>query len=383
MKMPIYLDYNATTPVDERVVAAMLPCFAEHFGNPSSKTHAWGWAAAKLVETARQQVAAGLGAEPEEILFTAGATEANNFVIKGLAAALASRGRRIVTCATEHPAVLEPCRRLARAGFEVVELPVDSSGRIDPQQVEDALVGGTILVSVMLANNEIGTLQPLVEVAAICRERNVLLHTDATQAVGKIPVDVGALGVDFLSLSAHKLYGPKGVGALYSRRRKPRLALEPLLDGGSQEQGARSGTLNVPGIVGLGRALELRQNEMASDMARLTRLRARLEERLFGELEGVLLNGHPTERLPNTSSLAFPGVDGAALFVGLKEIAVSSGSACSTADPKPSHVLLALGRSREQASASLRFSLGRGTTPEDIEIAASAVIREVKRLRRR
>lgn len=381
--MPIYLDYNATTPVDPRVVEVMLPCFSEQFGNPSSKTHAWGWAAAALVEKARTQVAGALGGEPEEVIFTAGATEANNLAIKGVAKALATRGRRIVTCATEHPAVLDVCRRLGRDGFEIVELAVDGEGRLDPRNVADAITSSTVLVSVMLANNETGTLQDLVALASICRERQVLLHTDATQAAGKIPVDVNALGVDLLSLSGHKLYGPKGVGALWVRRRKPRLVLPPLFEGGGQEHGVRSGTLNVPGIVGLGRAIELCRGEMAAEASRLRGLRDRLERGIVDALPDVLVNGHPTERLSNTSNLAFAGVDGAALFVGLKEIAVSSGSACSSADPSPSHVLLALGRSRELANASLRFSLGRGTTEEEIEIAISAVIREVERLRRK
>ena len=383
LKMPIYLDFNATTPVDPRVVEAMLPCFSEHFGNPSSKTHAWGWAAAALVEKARQQVARGLGAEPEEIIFTSGATEANNLAIKGVARVSTTRTPRIVTCTTEHPAVLDACRQLAREGVEVVELPVDEYGLIDRQRFDEAITAPTVLVSVMLANNETGTLQPLVEIAALCRERGVLLHTDATQAIGKLPVNVNALGVDLLSLSGHKLYGPKGVGALYVRRHRPRVRLAPLQDGGGQEQGIRSGTLNVPGIVGLGRAIELRQQEMESDMPRLQGLRDRLERELSAQLADVQINGHPVERLPNTSNLAFAGVDGAALFVGLKEIAVSSGSACSSADPSPSHVLLALGRSRELANASLRFSLGVPTTADEITIAVAAVVREVTRLRGR
>lgn len=379
---PIYLDHNATTPVDPRVVEAMLPCFSEHFGNPASKTHPFGWAAARLVESARERIATGLGAEPEEVIFTSGATESNNLAIKGAAAALAARGRHLVTVATEHKAVLDPCQRLQREGWTVTVLPVDEHGRVDLARFADALVPGTVLASVMLANNETGTLQPITELAAICRAHGVLLHCDATQAVGKVRVDVGALGVDLMSLSAHKIYGPKGVGALVVRRRKPRLRLAPLLDGGGHEQGMRSGTLNVPGIVGMARALEICLADLAAQAARLDALRARLRDGIVSRLEGVIENGHPTERLPNTLNLSFRGVDGGALLVGLREVAVSSGSACTSADPRPSHVLAALGRSRELANASLRFSLGRGNTAEEVDVVADAVVREVTRLRR-
>ena len=381
MSQPIYMDHNATTPVDPRVVEAMLPCMTEQFGNAASRTHAYGWAAAKLAEVARERLATGIGAHPEEIIFTSGATESNNLAIKGAAWALERSGNHIVTCATEHKAVLDPCQALARKGFAVNVLPVDGVGRLDPGRLAAALVEGSVLVSVMLANNETGTLQPIREIAAACGERGVLLHCDATQAVGKIPVDVDALGVDLLSFSAHKIYGPKGVGALYVRRRKPRLHLVPLLDGGGHEQGLRSGTLNVPGVVGFARALELGLEEMSRESVRLTQLRDRLDGAIRSRLEGVTLNGHPTERLPNTMNLSFEGVDGAALLVGVKEVAVASGSACTSADPKPSHVLLAMGRSKELANASLRFSLGRANTAQDVEIVANAVVREVTRLR--
>jgi cysteine desulfurase len=381
VSQPIYMDHNATTPVDPRVVEAMLPCLTEQFGNAASRTHAFGWTAAKLAEGARELLAAGIGAHSEEIIFTSGATESNNLAIKGAARAPWRRGNHIVTCATEHKAVLDPCQALSREGVVTTILPVDAVGRLDAERLAAALTDESVLASVMLANNETGTLQPIPEIAAACRARGVLLHCDATQAVGKIPVDVNALGVDLLSFSAHKIYGPKGVGALYVRRRKPRLALLPLLDGGGHEQGLRSGTLNVPGIVGFGRALQIALEEMPRESARLTDLRDRLDGAIRSRLEGVTLNGHPTERLPNTVNLSFAGVDGAALLVGLKEVAVASGSACTSADPRPSHVLLAMGRSKEFANASIRFSLGRTNTARDVEIAADAVVREVTRLR--
>jgi cysteine desulfurase len=381
-RAPIYMDHNATTPVDPRAVAAMLPCFGEHFGNPASRTHPFGWAAARLVDRARTQVAAGIGAQPEEVIFTSGATESNNLAIKGAAHLLRDRGNHVVTCATEHRAVLDPCQRLAREGFEVSVLPVDELGRLEPEAVAAAITERTVMVSVMLANNEIGTIQPIAAIAAACRERGVLLHCDATQGIGKVPVDAGALGVDLLSMSAHKLYGPKGIGALYVRRRRPRLRLEPLLDGGGHEQGMRSGTLNVPGIVGFGTAVELAVAELTDEAGRLAALRDELERRILAGVDGALVNGHPTERLPNTLNLSIPGVDGNALLVGLHEVAVSSGSACTSAEPHPSHVLAALGRSRALAAASLRFSLGRGNTADDVAAVANAVIREVTRLRR-
>jgi cysteine desulfurase len=382
-RAPIYMDHNATTPVDERVVEAMLPCFREHFGNPASRTHPFGWAAARLVDRARQQLAAGIGANPEELIFTAGATEANNLAIKGVARALGGRTGHIVTCATEHRAVLDPCQHLAREGFEVTVLPVDEYGRLDPDRVAAALTEHTVLVSVMLANNEIGTIHPVREIAAVCRARGVLLHCDATQAIGKISADAAILGVDLMSMSAHKLYGPKGIGALYVRRRRPRLRLDPLLDGGGHEQGVRSGTLNVAGIVGFAKALELALATLDAEARRLASLRDRLHESIASRLDEVWLNGHPTERLPNTLNLSFAGVDGNALLVGLHEVAVSSGSACTSAEPHPSHVLAATGRSRHLAAASLRFSLGHANTAEDVDTVAAAVVREVTRLRAR
>lgn len=382
-RAPVYLDHNATTPLDERVFEAMLPFLREHFGNPASRTHPYGWAAAKAVDEARQRLAAGIGAQPDEVVFTSGATESCNLAIKGLARALADRGRHIVTCATEHRAVLDPCDRLAREGWEVSVLPVDGWGCVTPEQVEAVLRPDTVLVSVMLANNEIGTLQPVAAIAQACRDRSVLVHCDATQAVGRIAVDMAGLGADLLSFSAHKLYGPKGIGALVVRRRRPRLRLEPLLDGGGHEQGMRSGTLNVAGIVGLARAVELCLEILVDEGARQVALVHRLREGICSQLEGVVENGHPTERLPNTLNLSFAGVDGGALILGVKEIAVSSGSACSSADPAPSHVLLAIGRSRQMAAASLRFSLGRATTSGDIDVAVASVVRTVRDLQAR
>ncbi len=382
MTKPIYLDFNATTPVDPRVVEAMVPCLVDHFGNPASRTHAYGWAAAALVDAARQQVARGLGVQAEEVVFTSGATEANNLAIKGTAWARASRGRHLITCATEHKAVLDPCRALARQGFSLTVLGVDALGQVDPQAVAEALQKDTILVSIMLANNEIGTLHPVREVASICRERGVTVHCDATQAVGKIPVDVAALGVDLLSLSAHKIYGPKGIGALVGPGLRRRGALVPLLDGGGHEQGLRSGTLNVPGIVGFGRAVELAVELLPREAERLAALRQALRDGIVAELDGVIEHGHPQARLPNTVSLAFAGVDGGALLLGMRELAVSSGSACTSADPRPSHVLEALGVPRALADATVRFSLGRPTTEEEVARAVQVVVREVRRLRR-
>jgi cysteine desulfurase len=381
VERPIYLDHNATTPVDPRVLEAMLPVFTEHFGNPASRTHAYGWAAARLVERSRERVAAALGARPDEVVFTSGATESNNLAIKGVAWSLAGRGRHLVTAATEHMAVLDPCRRLEAEGFEVTVLPVDRHGRVAPEQVAAALRRDTVLVSVMLANNETGTLQPLAAIAAVCRAASVPLHTDATQAVGKIAVDVGALGVDLLSLSGHKLYGPRGIGALIVRRQRPRLRLVPLLDGGGHEAGVRSGTLNTPAIVGLARALEIASDELDGEGRRLATLRERLHGAIAGGLDGGHENGHPSERLPNTLNLSFEGVDGNALLVGLSEVAVSAGSACTSAEPKPSHVLAALGVPPALAAASLRFSLGRGNTEAEIDTAAAAVRRVVAALR--
>lgn len=378
--MPIYLDYNATTPVDPRVVEAMRPALEEHFGNPASRSHPFGWAAARLVENARSSLALHLGGKPDEWIFTSGATEANNLAIKGVVWARARKPCHVITCATEHKAVLDPCRRLVLAGdIELTVLPVDGFGRIDPKQVERAIRPHTALVSLMLANNETGTLHPLREVAEVCNRRGVLLHTDATQAVGKIPVNIHELGVHMLSLSAHKFYGPKGIGALWRRRGVP---LVPLIDGGGHEQGIRSGTLAVPLIVGLQRALELYCADLDTEGARLAALRDALRRLIFERVSGVSENGDPEHRLPNTLNLTFHGVEGNALLASLPGLAISSGSACTSADPAPSHVLLAMGRSAREAQASLRFSLGRPTTAPEVERASELVCAALAKLRR-
>lgn len=375
----IYMDHNATTPLRPGVLEAMVPALTEHFGNPASRAHSFGWAAAALVDRARAQVAEGIGARPDEIVFTSGATEANNLAIKGVAAS--RPGCAVVTCATEHLAVLDPCKTLARHGYTVRILAVDGSGRVTADQVAEAMTPDTALVSIMLANNETGTLQPVQAIAACCREHKVLVHCDGTQAVGRIPVDLGALGVDLFSCSAHKLGGPKGVGALVVRRRAPRLTLVPLLDGGGHEQGIRSGTLNVPGIVGFGAAVALATAEVAAESARLAALRDRLRRSICSRLSGVVVNGHQESVLPNTLNLSFQGVDGNALLAALGSVALSTGSACSSASPAPSHVLTALGRSRALAAASLRFSLGWGNTAAEVDEVADLVVVEVGRLR--
>lgn len=380
MTKVIYLDYNATTPVDPQVLQAMLPAFTEHFGNASSRTHAYGWAAAALVDQARTTLAKLLGANPEELVFTSGATEANNLAIKGLARS--SRKRHIVTTAIEHPAVLEACDSLQREGFTVTRVPVGKSGVVDPEAVVQALTDDTLLVSVMLVNNEIGTIQPVPEVARLCHQRGVLVHCDATQAPGKLEVNVQKLGVDLLSLSAHKFYGPKGVGLLYVRRQKPPLRLEPLLHGGGQEGGLRSGTLNVPGIVGMAKALELSVANLEEESKRQAALCDRLREKLLEAFPRLLENGDASQKVPNTLNVSFVGLDGGALVASLPRLAVSPASACATAKFKPSHVLLALGRTPAEANSALRFSLGRPTTEEEVEEAAAMVAEAVRKLTR-
>lgn len=377
---PIYLDHLATTPCDPRVVRRLLPFLSEDFGNAGSRTHAYGWAADEACKQAREQVAALIHATPREIIFTSGATEANNLALKGVAEAGLPRGRHIITQVTEHHAVLAPVEVLEKHGFSVTRLPVDAFGRVDPAAVEAALRPDTVLVSIMHANNEVGTLQPIAEIAALCRARGVLVHTDAAQSVGKIPLDVGALGVDLLSMSAHKLYGPKGIGALYVRHGHPRVPLAAQQHGGGQERGLRAGTLPVHQVVGFGAAAELCGQEMGAEIERLRALRDALQAALSA-LPGVQINGHPTERLPGALHVSFDGVEGA-LLPALRGLAVSSGSACMSDPPEPSHVLRALGRSPQQAHASLRFGLGRGTTASDIEAAAQQVEAAVRSLRR-
>ncbi|MGC9505732.1 IscS subfamily cysteine desulfurase [Baaleninema sp.] len=379
---PIYLDAHATTPVDERVLAAMMPYFTEYFGNPSSINHQYGWEAEAAVKQARESIASAIGASPEEVIFTSGATEANNLAIKGVAEAYFTKGRHIVTVATEHNAVLDPCQYLESLGFEVTVLPVQSDGLLDVETFEKALREDTVLASVMAANNEIGVLQPIAQIGQICRDRGVLFHTDAAQAIGKIPLDVQAQYIDLMSLTAHKVYGPKGIGALYVRRRHPRVKLAPQLHGGGHERGMRSGTLYPPQIVGFGKAVELGRSLMEEEMQRLTELRERLWEKL-SPLEGIFLNGHRERRLPGNLNVSVEGVDGQALLLGLQSVmAVSSGSACTSAKIEPSHVLAALGRSESLAYASVRFGIGRFTTVEEIDLVAQEVISTIESLRR-
>lgn len=381
--LPIYMDNQATTRVDPRVVEAMLPFFDTRYGNAASASHGFGRMAKAAVETAREEAAAVIGAEPSEILFTSGATEANNLALKGVAAAYAGRPRHIVTSVVEHESVLESCRRLEGEGCRVTYLPVDNEGRVAVQDVSAAIEESTILVSLMAANNVIGVLNPLAEIGQLCRERRVLFHTDATQAYGKVPLDVRETHVDLLALSAHKFYGPKGVGALYVRKRSPHLHLVPQLDGGGQERGLRSGTLNVPGIVGLGEAARLCREELASEGPRLTGLREQLRTGITGRLRGVNANGHPSERIPGNLNLSFAGVEGEALLNSLGDVALSSGSACTSHSLEPSYVLLALGLPVELADASLRFGLGRFTTAEEVEYVADRVVEVVSCLRER
>jgi len=378
---PVYMDHHATTPVALEVFEAMRPYFVERFGNPASRTHPFGWAAEQAVEAARAQVAALIGAKPAEIVFTSGATEADNLALKGVAEAYRRRGDHLIVSRIEHHAVLDSARRLEKAGCRVSYLPVDRDGLVDPEEVARAITERTVLVSVMQANNEIGTIQPLAEIGRICRERGVLLHSDAVQAVGKIPCRVDELRVDLLSLSAHKLYGPKGVGALYVRSGPPPVRLAAQMDGGGHERGRRSGTLNVPGIVGLGAACQLAGRSMAAEAERLTALRERLREGLVARIPRVHLNGHPTRRLPGSLNMSFEGVEGESLIMSLKDIAVSSGSACTSASLEPSYVLKALGLPNGLAHTSLRFGLGRGNTEEEVEYVVARLAEEVARLR--
>ncbi len=390
LQLPIYMDNHATTRLDPRVLDAMLPYFTENFGNPGSTTHSFGHAAKEAVDAARQEIAAAIGARPKEIVFTSGATESNNLAIKGVAAKHGQRGKHVVSVATEHPAVLDPLKSLARHGFEITLLPVTPSperraGLIRVEQVAEALRNDTILVSVMLANNEIGALQPLGEIGRLCRQRGVLLHSDATQAVGKVPVDVDQLQVDLMSFTAHKIYGPKGIGALYVRHGRPPVRLEPMIDGGGQEGGLRSGTLNPPGIVGFARALGLCLEDLPAESARLRDLRDRLFAGLTAALCGVSLNGPALEppelRLPGNLNVSFAGVEGEALLIHLRDIALSSGSACTSANPEPSHVLRGLGLNNEVVRSSVRFGLGRFNTTEEVDHVIARVAETIANLR--
>jgi cysteine desulfurase len=367
--------------VAPEVFEAMRPYFVEQFGNAASRNHAFGWAAGAAVEAARAQIAQLIGCKPIELVFTSGATESDNLAIKGVADAYREKGNHVITCQIEHHAVLDSCRRLEKEGFQVTYLPLTRCGLVDPEDVVKAITGKTILVSIMLANNEIGTIQPLEKIGRICKEREVLLHSDAVQGVGKIPVNVDTLGVDLLSLTAHKMYGPKGVGALYVRMGKPRVKLVAQMDGGGHEKGRRSGTLNVPGIVGLGKACELAGQVMAAEAERLTALRERLWAGIKARLDRVHLNGHARLRLPGNLNVSFEGVDGESLLMSLKDVAVSSGSACTSASTEPSYVLKALGIEDALAHTSIRFGLGRGNTEEEVDYVVARLAEQVTRLR--
>lgn len=378
-RRPVYLDYQATTPLDPRVLDEMLPWLTSGFGNAASRQHAFGWAAESAVSAAREEVAAALGAGPREVVFTSGATESNNLAILGAARAADRRKNHVVTSAVEHRAVLDPCRQLAAEGFEVTVLEPDEAGRTPVEALAAALTERTLLVSLMAANNEVGTLNPVPDLAALCAARGVLFHTDAAQAFGKVPLEAG-WGLALASLSGHKLYGPKGVGALFVRARPP-VPLAPIVHGGGHERGLRSGTLNVPGIVGFAAAVRLARREATEESARLTALRARLEGGIRGALEGVTRNGPASDRLPGNLSLSFAGVDGERLIASMRDLAVSSGSACTTASAEPSHVLRALGVPDSLAKATIRFGLGRFTTAAEIDFAVSTVVETVRRLR--
>jgi cysteine desulfurase len=375
------MDYHATTPVDPRVLEAMMPYFTERFGNAASRNHSFGWQAEEAVEKGRKQIADLIGASPKEIVFTSGATESDNLAIKGVAEMYAERGNHIITAATEHKAVLDTCKKLEKHGFRVTYLPVKGDGLIDLDMLREAITDKTILISIMRANNEIGVLQPIAEIGRMARERGVLFHTDAVQAVGKIPVNVEKDNIDLMSISGHKIYGPKGVGALYVRRKSPRVQLTAQMDGGGHERGMRSGTLNVPGIVGLGEACELCGKEMAEESARLGALRDKLRHALESELDEVYINGSMEHRLPNNLNMSFAYVEGESMLMGIKDIAVSSGSACTSASLEPSYVLKALGVGDDLAHTSIRFGLGRFNTEEEVDYTAQRVIETVKRLR--
>ena len=381
LKLPIYLDNNATTPMDPRVLETMLPYFTDNFGNAASRNHPFGWAAEEAVDYAREQVANLIGADPKEIIFTSGATEADNLGIKGIFEMYASKGNHIITCTTEHKAVLDTCKHLEKLGAQVTYLEVLPDGMIDLAALENAITDKTILIAIMYGNNEIGVVQPVKEISAIARKHNVLFFTDGTQAVGKIPVDVIADGIDLMAFTAHKMYGPKGIGALYVRRKNPRVKVTAQMDGGGHERSMRSGTLNVPGIVGFGKAAEICKNEMAAESARLRILRDKLENGLL-QLEESYLNGHKENRLPHTTNISFKYVEGEGLLMGFnKNIALSSGSACTSASLEPSYVLKALGLGDDLAHSSLRFGLGRFTTEDQVDYTIKAISDTVNKLR--
>jgi cysteine desulfurase len=382
VRIPIYMDNHATTPVDPRVLEAMLPYFTEKFGNAASRSHAFGWESEAAVDSAREQVAKLIhAASPREIVFTSGATESDNLAIKGVADAYRDKGNHIITCAIEHKAVLDSCKTLEKQGYHVTYLRVDREGMIDLSQLREAITDRTILISLMAANNEIGVINPVKEIGDIAKQKGILFHSDATQAVGKIPVHVENMGIDLLSITAHKMYGPKGAGALYVRSSNPRVKLTAGIDGGGHERGMRSGTLNVPGIVGLGMSCAIAQREMAAEAERLIALRERLRNGILAGLDEVYINGHASRRLPGNMNMSFAYVEGESLLMALKEIAVSTGSACTSASLEPSHVLRAMGIPDELAHTSIRFGLGRFNTDEEVEFTIARVVEEVRRLR--
>ncbi|MDB5038788.1 MAG: iscS [Bacteriovoracaceae bacterium] len=381
LKKPVYLDYHATTPVDPEVVEAMIPYFTSVFGNAASRNHSFGWSAESAVETARKQIADVIGANPKEIVFTSGATESNNLALRGVAEMYKSKGNHIIVGRTEHKAVLDTAKFLETQGFQITFLPVDEFGMVELSVLENAITEQTILISIMAANNEIGTINPMEEIGKLAKEKGIIFHSDAVQAIGKIPVDVQKWNVDLLSLTAHKIYGPKGIGALYIRRKSPRVRLSPIMFGGGHERGMRSGTLNVPGIVGFGKAAELVLKNLSTEPERLYKLRSRLHAGLLAKLDETKLNGHPVKRLPNNLNVSFAYVEGEALMMAIPDIAVSSGSACTSASLEPSYVLKAIGIGEELAHSSIRFGLGRFTTEEEIDFTIEKTVEAVNRLR--
>jgi cysteine desulfurase len=382
LKKPVYMDNHATTRVDSRVLDAMLPYFTEKFGNAASRNHSFGWEAEEAASRSREQIAALIGAKSKEIIFTSGATESDNLAIKGVVEFYKDKGNHIISCVTEHKAVLDSCRALERAGKATVTyLPVDKYGMVGPDAVRNAITDKTVLITIMWANNEIGTLHPIAEIGKIAKEKGIVFHCDAVQAVGKVPVDVEKAGIDLASISAHKIYGPKGIGALYVRSKGPRVRISPQMDGGGHERGMRSGTLNVTGIVGLGAACEIAGKEMPDETLRLLELRSQLQAGLFERLDEIYVNGHPTERLPGNLNVSFAYVEGESLLMGINDIAVSSGSACTSATLEPSYVIRALGIDDELAHSSIRFGLGRFNTLEEVDYVTDRVSKEVKRLR--
>lgn len=381
MKLPIYMDNHSTTPVDPTVLEAMLPYFTEKFGNAASRNHVFGWEAEAAVDAARQQIADLINADSKEIIFTSGATESDNLALRGVAEMYREKGDHIITTMTEHRAILDTAKRLEKMGFSVTYVPVRADGLVDPEVIAHAITPKTILISVILANNEIGTINPVAEIGKIAKARGILFHSDATQAVGKIPVDVQAMGIDLMSISAHKMYGPKGVGALYVRRKNPRVRLVPMIDGGGHERGMRSGTLPVPLIVGFGKAAEICRQMMPEESKRLTALRDRLRDGIMTQLDQVYLNGHPVHRLPNNVNISFAYVEGESLLMGLKDIALSSGSACTSASLEPSYVLKALGVGSDLAHSSIRYGLGRFNTEEEVDYVVRHTVEIVNKLR--